>query len=193
MPPTCSCSRFGPLCEECQTLECLRPMIRATVTGLARGYGVFLREEDREDIAQDVMLALVQAGHTREIPAALFEDIARKRLIDWIRKSASQRCCCSSDLLAEMADSHTLSDTALIVMEALDRMPDPKMRAVFIALGIEKRCFRETVVLVGLSLHTVRQLYEAALRIAAEVLDIELPEAFQSPRAKKSVSDDIAG
>lgn len=191
MPPICICPRGGPLCEECLALESLRPLVRAMVADLARGSGGFLREEDCQDITQDVMLALFKGGHTHGVTAALLTSIVHGRWVDWIRASASRACSCIGGTIYDQPARDQLSDLALDLIEALDGMPQ-NMRAVFIACGIERWTLDETVERLGLTLHKVRRLYAAAIRLVAQVLEIAIPEQSQPKRAKKSGSDDIA-
>jgi RNA polymerase sigma factor (sigma-70 family) len=188
----CSKSECLPLCPMCRKLTRLVPIIRSRLRQFAVGYGLVIRSDVLDDLAQEVLQGLARISQTPEKLSGLLACMCRHRLIDWMRRSARRsRYLLFGNRLNEFADKPQISNLALDVMMAMDRMPD-LVRAVFLAHAIEERSREETALLLNLSLATVRKLYAVAIRILAKELAIEGPNKIL-PTAPKIVSpDDIA-
>ncbi|VTR93414.1 rna polymerase sigma factor : : Sigma70_r4_2 [Gemmata massiliana] len=189
-PCRCSNPQRPPLCGPCRALEQLVPLIRRQLKKFARCFGWALTREDLADLTQRVLSELARSGQPPEQLGGLAVCITRRCLVDGIRRAAAQCREPRGDRIDVRAARPEVSDLALDVMAAMERMP-PDMRRVFFACGIEQWTREEAVSRLGLSLATVRKLYAGAIRITAEVLGIDATEGNRSPRAGKSAASDI--
>ncbi len=180
-----------PLCDLCRSLQELVPRTRRLLQRFASRYGCFLPEADCEDLTERVLSELACSGQPCDRLRSLAVRIARRRLIDWVRRSVRCRCEFRGDRLDEQASRPSYSDLAIDLTAAMDMMA-PDTRKVFVACGIEQQTLAQAVALLGLSLHTVRTLYAEAIRIVAEVLGIDDSEENLSVRAENAGTGDIA-
>jgi DNA-directed RNA polymerase specialized sigma24 family protein len=148
-----------------------------------------LPSEAVDDLTQHVLLELVGLRRPPRGLRGLAVRIARWRLVDWLRRAILEACCKPlADELNGPIARPVNRDLAIDLTVAMDRML-PATRAVFYSRGIEGRTRDETVELLGLSLHEVRVHYEQAIRIVAEVLELDDSGEEPSPRAKKVASN----
>jgi RNA polymerase sigma factor (sigma-70 family) len=142
-----------------------------------------------DDLTQQVFLELVRKQCSPSRLRGLAVVVARRRRIDWLRKAGPDALC---EAMIYQLDEHparpAVSDLTIDLFEAMDRM-SPEMREVFYACGIEERTRDEAAEYLGFTLHKVRVLYTQAIRIVADILDLDRSEE-QQPRARNTVSND---
>jgi DNA-directed RNA polymerase specialized sigma24 family protein len=188
----CEKSRCLPLCPMCRKLTQLVPRIRSRLKQTAAGYGLTLKSAVLDDLTQEVLQGLARFSQTTENTSGLIKCLSRRRLIDWMKRSARRyRQESLGDHLNAITSGFELSDLALDLMQAVDRMPK-SVRKVFIVHGIEERSREETAVLLDLTLAKVRKLYAVAIRIVAEMLGIDGSEKNKPNAPETRPADDIA-
>jgi RNA polymerase sigma factor (sigma-70 family) len=171
--PHCSCTRHQPLCDTCRALSDLVPRVRRLLRRFARSYGLFPSRDDLAELTQEVLAGLAISRHPPNGYGGFVACVARRRLIDWLRRSISRP---HQDPAGARIDEEPtrpmLSDLALGIREAMERMSESQ-RIVFAARGIDGLSRLETAHILGLSEGTIQYHYMRAIAIVAEVLEID--------------------
>lgn len=167
-PRGCRCRHARrPLCDGCRSLQALTPLIRRRLRRFAAGYGCRLQADDADDLAQQVLVELARSGWPDEALPALARVAARRRLIDWMDRSARSRFESWGDRLNGCAARPEPADLALDVTAAMARMPEEE-RGVFRARAVEGLSFDDAADELGVPLHTVRTAWRRAARFVAD-------------------------
>jgi DNA-directed RNA polymerase specialized sigma24 family protein len=169
----------------------LEPVIRRALARYAQFLGRFLGQDDIDELTQMVLTEVSRAGQAPQSLGGLAVTIARRRLLDWFKKTSAQSTCKAvGDQIDERGELPECRDFHLDLMAAMELIPKD-MQEVFYACGIDGRSRDEAVKRLGITLHQVRVLYSSAIAIVAEFLEIELPKKPANGAPDPHVSDDI--